>query len=202
MAVLRFQVSKLKENPNNPRVIKDNAFKKLVKSIQEFPEMLNVRPLVVNSDYEVLGGNMRLKALKEAGIKEVPIEVVDWTPEQQKEFVIKDNLSYGEWNYELLANEWEFESLTEWGLTIPGLPDTTGSLELENYFADSDGELEEDVKPSSMDDGYSKYELIMLHENKLKFLEVLNRVKAQKGLDKQEDALMEIIISYEKHNRG
>lgn len=110
----------IKVNPNNPRLIKDDKFKKLVKSIKEFPEMLNIRPIVVNKDMIVLGGNMRLKACKEAGLKEVPIIIADnLTEEQQREFLIKDNVSGGEWDWEVLANEWNSEELEAWGLDIP-----------------------------------------------------------------------------------
>jgi hypothetical protein len=112
-------INTVKANPNNPRIIKDDKFAKLVKSIKEFPDMLNVRPIVVNKDMVVLGGNMRLKAIKEAGYKEVAIEIVDWTEQQQKEFIVKDNVGYGEWDWEDLANNWDAEELTEWGLTIP-----------------------------------------------------------------------------------
>jgi hypothetical protein len=117
---MKVKLSQVKENEMNPRFIRDDNFKKLVKSIQEFPEMLSVRKLVVNKDMVVLGGNMRLKALKEAGIKEVEVEVVDWNEEKQREFVVKDNLGYGEWDFEMLANEWDHESLEDWGLKIPG----------------------------------------------------------------------------------
>lgn len=110
----------IKVNPNNPRLIKDDKFKKLVKSIKEFPEMLNIRPIVVNKDMIVLGGNMRLKACKEAGLKEIPVIIADnLTEEQQKEFLIKDNVSGGEWDWDILANEWKVEQLTDWGLDIP-----------------------------------------------------------------------------------
>lgn len=117
---MKIKLSQIKENESNPRFIRDDNFKKLVKSIQEFPEMLSVRKLVVNKDMIVLGGNMRLKALKEAGIKEVEVEVVDWDEQKQREFVVKDNLGYGEWDFEMLANEWDHESLEDWGLKIPG----------------------------------------------------------------------------------
>jgi hypothetical protein len=113
-------ISSIKPNPNNPRLIKDDKFKKLVKSIQEFPEMLNLRPIVVNADSVVLGGNMRLKACKEAGLKLVPvIYAEDLTEEQQKQFIIKDNVGFGEWDWEDLANNWDAEQLTDWGLNIP-----------------------------------------------------------------------------------
>lgn len=112
------KISKLKENPNNPRFIREEKFEKLVKSIQQFPQMLSVRPLVVNKEYEVLGGNMRLRALRAADVKEVPVEVVDWSEEQQKEFIIKDNASFGEWEHDMLANLFDAELLLDWGLDI------------------------------------------------------------------------------------
>jgi hypothetical protein len=117
--IKKVKVTEVISNPNNPRLIKDDKFRKLVKSIQEFPDMLNVRPLVVNKDMVVLGGNMRLKAIKEAGIKEISIEIVDWTEDQQKEFIIKDNVGFGEWNWDDLANNWDEIELTDWGLDIP-----------------------------------------------------------------------------------
>jgi ParB-like chromosome segregation protein Spo0J len=111
-------------NPTNPRIIKDDKFKKLVKSIQEFPQMLELRPIVVDSNMVVLGGNMRLKACIAAGLKEVPIIVADQLTDAQKgEFIIKDNVGFGEWDWDLLANEWDVEALTDWGLDLPILMD-------------------------------------------------------------------------------
>ena len=119
MAVQSVKISDVKSNPNNPRLIKDDKFTKLVQSLKDFPEMAKVRPVVVNQDFVVLGGNMRLKAMKEAGWKDVPVEVVDWSEEQQREFIIKDNVGFGEWDWEMLANEWEAEDLEKWGLDVP-----------------------------------------------------------------------------------
>ncbi len=113
------KISEVKVNPNNPRLIKDDKFKKLVQSVKDFPEMLNIRPIVVNKDMIILGGNMRFKACKEAGLKEVPIIITDLTEEQQKEFLIKDNVSGGEWDWDILANEWNADDLKDWGLDIP-----------------------------------------------------------------------------------
>jgi len=117
------QIVKLKDikpNPNNPRIIKDEKFKKLVASIKEFPEMLEIRPIVVNKDMIVLGGNMRLKAIKEAGVTEVPCLIADQlTEDQQRQFIIKDNVGYGEWDWEMIANEWDVEDLDKWGLDVP-----------------------------------------------------------------------------------
>jgi hypothetical protein len=109
----------VKSNPNNPRIIKDDKFNKLVASIKEFPKMLEIRPIVVNDDMIVLGGNMRLKACIAAGLKEVPIiKASDLTEEEQKQFIIKDNVSGGEWDWNMLANEWDAEELDEWGLDV------------------------------------------------------------------------------------
>ena len=116
------KISKIKPNEDNPRLIKDDKFKKLVKSIKTFPEMLELRPIVVNNDMVVLGGNMRLKACKEAGLKEVPIiKAENLTEEQQREFIVKDNVGFGEWNWDVLANEWENQELVLWGLDLPNL---------------------------------------------------------------------------------
>ena len=111
------KINKVKANETNPRLIKDSKFKKLVTSIKEFPEMLKLRPIVVNKDMVVLGGNMRLKACKEAGLKEVYVlKADDLTEEQQKEFIVKDNVGFGEWDWDILANEWDVNKLEDWGL--------------------------------------------------------------------------------------
>jgi len=113
------KISKVKGNPSNPRIIKNDKFKKLVKSIQEFPEMLKLRPIVVDEDMMVLGGNMRLKASKEAGLSEVWIDIAEGlTDEQKKEFIVKDNVGFGEWEWDMLANEWDSVQLAEWGLDV------------------------------------------------------------------------------------
>ena len=113
------KISEIKLNPNNPRLIKDDKFNKLVQSIKDFPEMLNIRPIVVNKDMIILGGNMRYKACKEAGLKEIPIIITDLSEDKQREFLIKDNTSGGEWDWEVLANEWDSEQLEDWGLDVP-----------------------------------------------------------------------------------
>jgi hypothetical protein len=113
------KINQVKYNENNPRLIKDDKLNKLVKSIQEFPKMLEVRPIIVDENFVVLGGNMRLKACELAGLKEVPILVADELSEkEQREFIIKDNLSFGEWDWEMLANEWDEEELSDWGLDV------------------------------------------------------------------------------------
>ena len=121
MKTEQVNISEVKPNPNNPRIIKDDKFAMLVQSIKDFPKMLEIRPIVVNADMIVLGGNMRLKACKEAGLKKVHIiKADDLTEEQQREFIIKDNVSGGEWDWEQLANEWNSEDLDKWGLDVVG----------------------------------------------------------------------------------
>ena len=118
------KISAIKRNPNNPRILKDDKFAKLTQSIKDFPQMLDIRPIVVNDDMIVLGGNMRLKACKEAGLSEVPvIKVDDLTEEQQREFIIKDNVGFGEWDWDLLANEWDTDLLEDWGLELDFNPE-------------------------------------------------------------------------------
>jgi ParB-like chromosome segregation protein Spo0J len=132
------KISEVKLNPNNPRLIKDDKFKKLVQSVKDFPEMLNIRPIVVNQDMIILGGNMRYKACKEAGLKEIPIIVTDLTEEQQREFLIKDNTSGGEWDWEVLANEWDNEQLESWGLDLVGFDANAEDFGEDFSLADGD----------------------------------------------------------------
>ena len=135
------KISKVKPNETNPRLIKDSKFNRLVESVKEFPEMLKLRPIVVNKDMVVLGGNMRLKACKEAGLKEVYIlKADDLTEEQQKEFIVKDNVGFGEWDWDMLANQWDVKKLEEWGLD--GFPfedieeiTNPNNIDTENIFA-------------------------------------------------------------------
>lgn len=120
MKTEKVSISQVKTNPNNPRLIKDDKFKKLVSSIKEFPEMLEIRPIVVDNDNIVLGGNMRLRACKEAGLKEVHIIKADQlTEKQQREFIIKDNVGFGEWDWDDIANGWDVEQLKMYGLDMP-----------------------------------------------------------------------------------
>ena len=113
------KISAVKPNTDNPRVIRDNKFQKLVASIKEFPEMLKLRPIVVNKDMIILGGNMRYKACIEAGLKEVwVLKAEDLTEEQEKEFIVKDNVGFGEWDWDILANIWDTKKLKDWGLDV------------------------------------------------------------------------------------
>ena len=144
------KLSEIKLNPNNPRVIKDDKFAKLVKSITEFPKMMALRPIVVNNDNVVLGGNMRLKALKEIGYKEIPDEWVkradDLTEEESRRFIIADNVGFGEHDWNMLSEEWDIEELAEWGLDIPDFMDTDKKTEVkEDDFKVPEGGIETDI---------------------------------------------------------
>ena len=144
MKIETIQISKIKLNPNNPRLIKDDKFTKLVQSIKDFPEMLNIRPIVVNEDMIILGGNMRFKACKEAGLKEVPIiKASGLSAEKQREFLIKDNVSGGEWDFELLK-DWDALELESWGLDLPAEFVTELEAE-EDDFAIPEGGIETDI---------------------------------------------------------
>ena len=141
----KVNISSIKPNNENPRFIKDAKFKKLIKSIKSFPEMLEARPLVVDENMMVLGGNMRLKALKSSGIFEVPIkQVFGWTEEQKKEFIVKDNVGFGEWDWDILANQYDQEDLIEWGMDIPEFP-TEEVLEAEEDDYEEPDEMQVDV---------------------------------------------------------
>jgi len=163
------KITEVKPNPKNPRIIKDDKFRKLVKSIQEFPDMLNKRPLIVFTDtdgkYVVLGGNMRLKACKEIGLKEIPIILADeWTEEQKAEFLIKDNVGFGEWDWDSLANEWDVEKLDDWGLDLPIIMD-------EPSYEDLIGE--EKNKPATMKITFTSPE--QLQKAEIEIQEILDR---------------------------
>lgn len=140
------KLSSIKPNPNNPRIIKDDKFKKLVKSIKDFPKMMELRPMVINSDSIVLGGNMRLKALKELGYKEVPKEWIknadDLTEDEQRQFIIKDNIGFGEHDWEVLHAEWDLTELEEWGLDVPEWGEELDHEEFLEDFSLPDGDKE------------------------------------------------------------
>jgi hypothetical protein len=166
------KISEIKPNPNNPRLIKDEKFVKLVNSIKGFPEMLEIRPIVVNSDMIVLGGNMRLKACKEAGLKEIPVIFADdLTEEQQREFIIKDNVGFGEWDWEMIANEWEPEQLEDWGMSIPNW-----ALGLdENEMNEDDIDLTEEFDPIGTASGQQR--VVFIFDGSKEAESYLNSIK-------------------------
>ena len=127
---MKLKINELKSNESNPRVIKDHKFKKLVKSIKEFPEMLELRPIVIDENNIILGGNMRYRACKEAGLKEVPVKIAKGlSEEQKKEFIVKDNVGYGDWEWDSLGNEWDSAELEDWGLDVwQNIDDTVNKI--------------------------------------------------------------------------
>ena len=162
----KVKISAIKANSKNPRVIKDDKFKKLIKSIQDFPEMLEKRPLVCFTDadgkYVVLGGNMRLKAAQEVGLKELPIVLADdWTQKQRDEFLIKDNVGFGEWDWDQLANEWDAGKLDEWALDVP-------NFDTEPFGDDLIGD--EKNKPATMKITFENVEQLQEAENDIREL--------------------------------
>ena len=149
--------SSIKLNPNNPRLIKDVKFAKLVKSLKEFPDMAKVRPVVIDEDNVVLGGNMRLKAMIEAGWEDIPVKKVEgWTEEQKREFIVKDNLGYGEWDYDILANDYDLTELGDWGMDIP-----------EDLLPDLDVEEDEAPQVDSLDVKSQPGEVYLLGKHRL-----------------------------------
>ena len=146
MQVNKVNINEVKTNPKNPRLIKDDKFRKLVKSIEEFPQMLELRPIVVDENNIVLGGNMRLKACKEAGLKEVHIVRAEGLTELQKdEFIVKDNVGFGEWDWDMLANEWDAEKIQDWGLDLPVDLSVTELEAEEDDFSVPEGGIETDI---------------------------------------------------------
>ena len=174
--IQKIEITKVKENPSNPRFIRDDKFDKLVQSIKSFPQMLDLRPIVVNEDMVVLGGNMRLKACIAAGLTQVPIiKASELTEEQQKEFVIKDNSSFGEWDWDVLVNEWPVDGLSDWGLDIP-----------KSYF---DDDVEPQFDTSDLGnklDSYinAKIKQVVLYFDTQQYEDVVNFLD---GICKQED---------------
>jgi ParB-like chromosome segregation protein Spo0J len=138
------KLSEIKRNPSNPRIIKDDKFKKLVNSIKEFPKMMSLRPMVIDGNNVVLGGNMRLKALEELKYKEIPDEWVkradELTEDEQRRFIIVDNVGFGEHDWEILANEWEAADLEDWGLDLGGFD--VAEEDMTDGFSLPDGDKE------------------------------------------------------------
>jgi hypothetical protein len=199
-------VTDIKLHPNNPRIIRDHKFKTLVKSIKDFPEMLELRPIVVNKDNVILGGNMRYKASIEAKLKKIPVIVANLTPEQEQEFVIKDNISFGEWDWDALANEWEQTELVEWGIDSFNFGTSADAITFDNEEELNDLNSPEapagsqaPATPKITDTGFVRFELVLLEEHKKIVLDVLNLIQ-----DKQEgslgEALHEMAQSYLRNN--
>lgn len=192
-------INTLHTNPDNPRIVKDERFKRLVESVRKFPQMLELRPVVVNADGMILGGNMRHQAALNAGLKEIPVVVADGlTPEQEREFVIKDNVSAGEWNWDKLANEWELPNLGEWGLSEV------------NMFSSAASEPERDIDLPHMSASAESYlnntiRQIVLHFDRETHADVLNRLSfAGEAFDIQDDnssVVLALLEFWESHRK-
>jgi len=174
MKIEKVKLSEIKPNPKNPRLIKDEKFKKLVKSIKEFPQMLELRPIVVDENNIILGGNMRFKALKEAGHTEVSIvRANDLTSEQKDEFIVKDNVGFGEWDWDSLANEWDVDKLEEWGLDIPIFDSNINDIEQIDEFNES---VNFTIKCESIEQLEELQTKLNCSSNKLKYEDFLIKV--------------------------
>jgi len=157
MKIEKIKIDQVKPNQNNPRIIKDEKFRKLVTSIKEFPAMLEIRPIVVNEDMIVLGGNMRLRACIEAGLSEVYIiRANQLSEQQQREFIIKDNVGFGDWNWDDLANDWDSEQLAEWGLDIWN---PSGDIKLDDFFEENN-EIKESKNKIVLEYTDEEFELV------------------------------------------
>jgi hypothetical protein len=185
------KLTELKENKSNPRVIKDDKFNKLVKSIKEFPKMLEMRPIVVDKDNVVLGGNMRLKACKDAGLTEVPVLSAEHlTPEEQQQFIVKDNLSYGEWDWDALISDFNMDSLTKWGMDVPSF-----NMNL----------MEPQVDYAVLGDKMNTYvnntiKQIVLYYETSEYIDMLNELDSignEKGFD-DNSSVVEFLVKYYK----
>ena len=153
------KIYKIKGNPKNPRIVKDYNFKKLVNSIKNFPQMMEKRPLIVDENYMILGGNMRWKACQELKMKEIWIDdAEDWTEEQKNEFIIKDNVGSGEWDWDLLANEYSNEELKDWGLDV-WQPDE--DINLDDFFEEDKSEPAEETNKIVLEYSKEDYEIII-----------------------------------------
>ena len=188
MNATRIPIKDIKSNPNNPRIIKDDKFKKLVQSIIDFPRMLEIRPIVVNDEMVVLGGNMRLKACKEAGLKEIPvIKASDLTPEQQREFIIKDNVGFGEWDWAMLANEWDYKELDDWGLTLPNFGD---NLTNNN---DYEGKDQNSKLDKFMDAEFKRMFLVFDNDTFDNVVNWMNSIQTQNKLDNHSQVILHLM---------
>lgn len=142
--ITKVKTVSIKPNPSNPRTIDPQRLSKLIESLKEFPEMLETRPIVVNSDQIILGGNMRHRAALEAGIEEIPVIVTDdWSSEKEREFIIKDNVGFGDWDWDLIQADWDEDELEEWGVSVPNIK---GDTDLEGLFDEPDDDDDDDDK--------------------------------------------------------
>jgi len=190
MKPIKIKVSKIKSNTNNPRLIKDQKFKKLVESIKEFPEMLKLRPIVVDENNIILGGNMRYKACIEAGLKELyVIQADDLTEKQKKEFIIKDNVGFGEWDWDILANEFDNSQLNEWGLDVW----ETKDINLDEFFIDDTTDKEETNK-IILEYNNEDYDIVIAAFDRHKFEDKKLKTKLEIGQNMEREELIKTLL--------
>lgn len=192
MKTEKVAIGKVHLAPHNPRVIKNDKFRKLVNSIKEFPEMLKVRPIVVDEENMVLGGNMRLRACLEAGLKEVYIiKASEFTEEQKQEFIIKDNSSFGEWDWDLLANQWDINDLSDWGINIPASyfdEDVEPEFDMDELDKDLDTYINSKVKQITMYFDNQQYEYTLAK---------LQEIMEERELESNTDVIIALLEEYE-----
>ena len=190
MKPIKIKVSKIKSNTNNPRLIKDQKFKKLVESIKEFPEMLKLRPIVVDENNIILGGNMRYKACIEAGLKELyVIQADDLTEKQKKEFIIKDNVGFGEWDWDILANEFDNSQLNEWGLDVW----ETKDIDLDEFFIDDTTDKVETNK-IILEYNNEDYDIVIAAFDRHKFEDKKLKTKLEIGQNMEREELIKTLL--------
>jgi hypothetical protein len=176
MKVKKIEINKLKPNPKNPRTINKSKFERLKKSLSEFPKMLELRPIVVDENFVVLGGNMRLKALRELGIKEAfYIQEKELTEEQKNQFIIKDNASFGDWDWDILANEWETKELKEWGVDVwQPEEELEKQIDEDKFASEIDTYINAQIKQIVLYYNSEEYEVALLNFEKVRDMENLN----------------------------
>lgn len=204
--IQKVKTSDLKLSDNNPRFIRDDKFKKLVASIKEFPEMLEKRPLIVDENNVILGGNMRYRACLELKIKEVPVIVASgWTQEQKDQFQIKDNITFGEWDFEVLANVYEVKDLIDWGMDSYSFGTAGMNLHVSEMLDDEEEEEEgssestalpiDKESPKITDDGFARFEIIIPESEKRFIVDLIAQV-AEKNKSTTGSAFVQIFKAY------
>jgi len=198
MITQKVNVKEVIPNKSNPRIIKDDKFKKLVQSIKDFPQMLEIRPIVVDENNIILGGNMRYKACIEAGLKEVfIIKANDLTEEQKHEFIVKDNVGFGEWDWDILANEWDAEKLEDWGLDVwrintelEGLGEAEDILTNNNTYKDTDG-----FAMDYLNGDMKKFEIYVEQKDFKSVIDKLKIMKDEQGFKNNSEAVVALILN-------
>jgi hypothetical protein len=197
MNIEKVKIGQVKPNETNPRVIRDDKFRKLVESIKGFPEMLKIRPIVVDENMIVLGGNMRLRACKEAGLKDVfIIRANDLTESQKAEFVIKDNASSGEWDWDMLANEWNVTDLDNWALDVWKISLDDEVTEGEDIITNNEKFLHvDDIAVDYLNGDMKKFEIFVDQQDYDEVLRKLNALKKREELETNSDAIVWLILN-------